>query len=70
MPKPASSFTMPIQQKIAELERRIEVLESAWKRRTVRTTTTEVGPDLSPLQRWHWDQVWKHFDKLFRGVMR
>jgi len=60
---------IPVQEKIAELERRIEALERAPTRRTP-TTTTTTGETFTPMQRWHWDQLWRHFDGFFKGLQR
>lgn len=63
-----------VQEKVAELERRIVALEDAAKKtatttaaRTVRTTTTTVAaPDLDA----EMSGVWKAFDVLFEKAFR
>lgn len=66
---------MPVQEKIAELERRIEALEKKGRltdasvvSRTVTTTTTRGTPPLSDEKSKVWSdesKVWKHFDDIF-----
>lgn len=51
-----------VQEKIAELERRIVALESARSKQTTTTTTTS-GP-LTVMQDWHLKSMWSHFNAM------
>ena len=59
---------IPVQEKIAELERRIVALEDAWRSRTVTTTrTVKVATvDLEP----EMGGLWKSFDALMNKVFK
>lgn len=57
-----------VQEKIAELERRIVALESAKSQPSVtRTTTTTTGP-LTADQETHLSNMWSHFDAMFSAL--
>jgi hypothetical protein len=58
---------IPIQEKIAELERRIEALEKA-RRPVTTTTTTSTTDPLTPKQEAARDRMWQHFDETFRAM--
>ena len=73
-----------VQEKVAELERRIVALETLlgpkeqWQKlaaetraqriRTERTTTTTTTSPLTPEQQGHWDSMWTHFDGVFSAL--
>lgn len=54
---------MSIQEKVADLERRILALEGQ-RSTTTRTTTTTTGP-MTPEQQTHFARMWTHFDQVF-----
>jgi hypothetical protein len=61
---------IPVQEKIAELERRIEALEKyhKWARGyTVTQTSSEAPPAVFGV---HWDKMWVEFKEVMRAYWR
>jgi len=59
---------IPIQEKIAELERRIEALEKPQRTTTTKTTTTTAP--LTPPQEEALSSMWRHFDATFEAMRK
>ncbi len=62
-----------VQEKIAELERRIEALEKPRRSTVTQTTTTSHTAPMTPTQQASLDRMWKHSDGVFdamRSVFR
>lgn len=60
---------IPLQEKIAELERRIEALEKPGRPvTTTHTTTVRRDAPLTPTQEAALDGMWYHFDKMFSAL--
>ena len=64
--------SVPLQQKISELEQRIATLEKAsgvkWVKTEVTRTITTAEP--SKVFGEDWDKMWEHFHKVMKAAFR
>jgi hypothetical protein len=58
---------IPLQQKIAELEQRIERLE---KQRIKRIEFTHTTTSSEPLDSDHWKEMWRHFNEAVKEILK
>jgi hypothetical protein len=66
----AITESIPLQEKIAELERRIEALEKAQKVTHTTVTRTFYSKATDGIFGKHWDKMWEHFSETMKALWR